>query len=101
MKAKKKLKYWKHMLCLKEWYVKLIKINPDQVTYDDDVPKEDRYFIGINKNNEFKIATIFYDRKLTEEDIIHELLHLRFPELAEDDINFLTKIAYKNKYFLI
>jgi hypothetical protein len=36
------------------------------------------------------IATIFHTRRLREDDIVHELLHVRFPELSHDEVEFWT-----------
>ena len=56
------------------------------------------YFVGIMPSKDALHATIFHDRKLTEEDIIHELLHVKYPDWSEDQVNEETEILLnKNK----
>ena len=55
--------------------------------YDNDCPIKDRYFVGIEIDKENKAGTIYHDRELTEADIIHELLHVKYPNKSEDWIN--------------
>lgn len=86
---------WKNILKLNEWNITTKEIDPTSVTYQDDVPEEDRYFVGIMPSEDSLHATIFHDRKLTERDIIHELLHVRYPEWTEEQINEAEEILYK------
>lgn len=82
--------YWKKVLGLEKYTINLEEINREQVTFPDDISDEDRYFIGVSvKEN---TATISYDRDMTQEDILHELLHLAFPDKSEDWVNKETKI---------
>jgi hypothetical protein len=37
-----------------------------------------------------KEAVIYHDRDLTEEDIVHELLHVKYPDWTEDQVNLET-----------
>lgn len=77
--------YW-----LRKWQKKLnIKdkitfeyISKSQVTND---LKHPYYFVGICGN------TIYHDRRLTEEDILHELLHFKYPRYKESTIRKYTK----------
>jgi hypothetical protein len=91
------LEYWQNLLELNHWKIRLISIDPDQVTYDSDVPEEDRYFIGIKRDYDTFTADLYYDRELKDEDVIHELLHVRFPNWSEEEINDITKIIIKNE----
>jgi hypothetical protein len=93
MNDKKTLDYWMLHLGLDDWCISLERIDRDQVTFDDDVPEIDRYFIGISPNHNTKRATLFHDMDLTEEDILHELLHIKCPKLSEDKINNITKLV--------
>ena len=68
---------WKKILSLNDWEFITESIDPSAVTYDDDCPIEDRYYVGVEPNHDTKTATIYHDRELTERDIIHELLHVR------------------------
>lgn len=87
--------YWIDVLGLKGWTIITTAINKASVIYPDDCPEEDRYFVGIMPQEEALHATIFHDRKLTERDIIHELLHIRYPEWAEEQVNEVEGILYK------
>lgn len=94
-KIDKSIDKWKNKLGLTEWFILVENIDPNAVTYDDDCPLEDRYYVGIEPNHTKKIATIYHDRDLTEEDIIHELLHVRYPDWTEDKINEETEILIR------
>ena len=72
-----------------DWIIITESISRDQVICD--CPPEDCYFIGIDYNLKTKKAVIYYDRALTEEDIVHELLHVKYPEWSEDQVNKETK----------
>lgn len=72
------------------------EIDPNAVAYSDDCPEKDRYFIGVYPKHADKIATIYHDRPLTEEDIVHELLHIRHPQWSEKEVNDDTeRLIYK------
>ena len=88
---------WQSRLNLKEWSFPIQEIQPTQVTYDNDCPVKDRYFIGIEIDKENKIGTIYHDRELTEADIIHELLHVKYPNKSEDWINTTENIILNNE----
>jgi len=83
---------WQSKLGLKEWSFTTEEIQPEQVTYGGYVPQKDRYFIGIEIDKENKAGTIYHDRELTEADIIHELLHVKYPNKSEDWINTTEKL---------
>tara|TARA_Y100000385_G_scaffold133333_1_gene138467 strand:- start:182 stop:469 length:288 start_codon:yes stop_codon:yes gene_type:complete len=86
---------WIDVLGLKGWTISTEAISKKAVDYADDVPIEDRYFVGIMPSEDALHATIFHDRKLTERDIIHELLHVRYPEWTEEQVNEAEEILYK------
>jgi hypothetical protein len=69
------------------WTITTEAIEKKSVTYADDVPDNDKYFVGIQIDKESMQARIYHDRELTERDIIHELLHVRYPNKNEDWIN--------------
>ena len=88
---------WQSKLNLKEWSFIIEEIQPTQVTYDNDCPAKDRYFVGIEIDKENKIGTIYHDRELTEADVIHELLHVKYPKKGEDWINTTENIILNNE----
>ena len=88
---------WQSKLNLKGWSFLIDEIQPNQVVYDNDCPVKDRYFVGIEIDKENKIGTIYHDRELTEADIIHELLHVKYPEKDEAWINTTENIILNNE----
>ena len=89
------LNKWRSKLGLNEWSFYLERISPNQVTYNIDVPKEDRYFIGIEIRPRNKVGVIYHDVDLYEEAIVHELLHVKYFGKGEDWINEKTKELLK------
>ena len=86
---------WQSKLELKGWSFLIDEIQPTQVVYDNDCPDKDRYFVGIEIDKENKIGTIYHDREITEADIIHELLHVKYPAKNEAWINETENIILK------
>jgi hypothetical protein len=82
---------WIKELGLAQWSINTKQINPQSVTYPDDIPAKDKFFVGIMSQEEALCATIFHDRDLTEEDIVHELLHVKYPDWSEDQVNIETE----------
>ncbi len=90
--------YWIDKLGLTGWTITIEAIEKKSVTYADNVPDSDKYFVGIQINKESAQARIYHDRKLTEEDIIHELLHVKHQSWSEDQVNIETeKLLNKNE----
>ena len=94
MRIKRKIRFWKEAFELNEWNIAVTKIDPESVTYPDDIDECDRYYVGIEPHHIDKIATIYHDRDLTERDIIHELLHVRFPDWTEDEVSEMEGRLY-------
>ena len=78
---------WKHKLELDDWWFIFISIDDEQVDYPEDIDVEDRFFIGIVPYFDTKTAEIFHGRTPTEEDILHELLHVKYPYAKSNDEN--------------
>lgn len=85
------LKYWTDYLSLNDWNIELEEVDPEAVTYDSDVPEGKRYYIGVWYNTEEKHAVIYHDRPLDDESMVHELLHVAYPDMTEEGINRLTE----------
>lgn len=83
----KVLNKWLNILELKD--VKTEAILSKQVTYPKDLKVKE--FIGVD----IKEKIIYHTRPLTEEDIVHELLHIKLPNVSEKDIVALTNILIK------
>lgn len=84
---------WKTKLEISDWCITTEKIDSKQVIYDG----ED-YFVGIAIDRDNQSGVIYHDIDLTEEAIIHELLHVRYPEENEDWVNETTKQHLHSKY---
>lgn len=82
---------WKNRFGLNKLEIITEAINPQSVVYPDDCQGEERFFIGISINKETSTAIIYHDRPLTEEDVVHELLHVKYPEWSEEQVNAETK----------
>lgn len=89
------VKYWQNKLGLNDYEIFTESIPREQVTFPDDISEEDRYFVGIHSDKE--LAVIYHDRDLTEEDIVHELLHLAYPDKSEEWVVNETKNKLKNE----
>lgn len=82
---------WISRLGIIDWFIKTKSIDPRQVVYPDDISDEDKYFVGIEIDQQKKEGTIYHDRPLKEEDVVHELLHVKHPEKDENWINNETE----------
>jgi hypothetical protein len=87
------IKKWQHILRLKDWTIKTNKISPESIIYNGE-----KYFIGIHRDFGRTLGIIYHDVDLTEEYIVHELLHIVFPipqedESYEDYERWITEVA--------
>jgi hypothetical protein len=87
------IKDWQKILDITDWNISYKRIKPEQIEYNG----ED-YFIGISRDFDKKEAIIHHDVDLTEEAIIHELLHIAYPKKDEEWINETTKQYLHSKY---
>jgi hypothetical protein len=96
--SKKLINKWLDELRISKWSVETKLIDPASVTYPDDVPAKDKFFVGILSSENALDATIFHDRPLTEEDIVHGLLHVKYNDWAVDQVNAETeRLLNQNK----
>ena len=70
------IEYWQKAFDIQDWDIATEQIDLEKVTVEW---AGETYFVGIARNFESKKATIYHDIELTEESIIHELLHIIFP----------------------
>ena len=82
--------YWIAKLGITGWTITTEAIDKKSVTYAEDVPDRDKYFVGIQIDKESMPARIYHDRPLTDEDVVHELLHLLYPDWSEEQVNYQT-----------
>ena len=87
------IKEWQTKLDISHWDITTEKIDPEHVMYEGE-----NYFIGISIDWDNLSGVIYHDIDLTEEAIIHELLHIRYSTENEDWINETTKQYIHSKY---
>jgi len=85
---------WQEKLGLNDWFIITEAINHDQVIYPNDLDLKE--FIGITIDTDSKFGVINHTRALTPFDVIHELLHIKYPSWTEDQINNQTNIHLTN-----
>ena len=84
--------YWVDRLDLMGWTIATKAIEKKSVTYADDVPDSDKYFVGIQIDKESMQAIIYHDRPLTDEYVVHELLHVKYPNKSESWVNEIEEL---------
>ena len=89
--------YWIDALGLKGWTIITTAINKASVIYEEGVPESDQYFVGVEIDREKMMACIYHDRPLNKEYIVHELLHVKYPDWSEDQVNAETDRLIKPK----
>jgi len=89
----KAIEEWQTKLGISQWDITTEKIDPKQVIYEGE-----KYFIGISIDWDNLSGVIYHDIDLTEEAIIHELLHIRYSTENEDWVNETTKQYIHSKY---
>jgi len=72
---------WQNKLGLGAWEITTEAIDDEQVIYPDDISDEDRFFVGVGYED--MSAIIYYSRPLAEDDVVHELLHIKYPSASE------------------
>lgn len=82
-----------HYLGIEDWEIKTELIDPNQIEYNGET-----YFIGIERQWDNKIGIIYHDIPLDLESIIHELLHIKYPQLKNQTYNeYETFICFKTE----
>ena len=95
VKSSSLINKWQALLGISDWVILYEPISEDQVV---DEIKDNTYgheFVGIYIDFTNKTGTIFHTRELNEEDILHELLHVRFNSWSEEKVNFWTDLLIK------
>ncbi|MEO9362373.1 MAG: hypothetical protein ABI348_00595 [Nitrososphaera sp.] len=78
------IEHWKERLGI-DYYVSTERISLFQVS--DSCCCVGNSFVGVCTWHDEKVACIYHTRKLREDDIVHELLHVRHPSWTEDEVN--------------
>ena len=87
---------WQVLLGLSDWFFLCESISEDQVVDEMEENTHGHEFVGIHIDFTNKIGTIYHTRKLKEDDIVHELLHVRFHSWSEEKVNFWTDLLLKS-----
>jgi len=91
------IEFWQRILGLQEWSIEVIKISSMQVIDDLHGGTCGHEFVGVAIKAFLKSAEIYCTRRLKEDDIIHELLHVRFPNWEEDMVVKWTDILVETR----
>ena len=85
------IEYWQSVLGLWAWKVMCTPISEMQVLDDLYGDQPGHEFVGVVIDDHLKIANIYNTRHLMKDDIIHELLHVRFQAWTEEEVVVWTK----------
>lgn len=85
LRIKNKIKYWQKKLEISNYDIEIECISIFQVL--DNFSAIGNNFIGICTDHIDKKALLYHTRRLREDDILHELLHVRYPLWSEVQIN--------------
>lgn len=79
---------WQRRLGLEDYSVTAERLSVFQVV--DDFCAVGNSLVGVCADHASKTAVIYHTRRLRQEDIVHELLHVRFPSWSEEQVNEKT-----------
>ena len=91
---------WQVLLGISDWVILSEPISEEQVVDELEQNTHGHEFVGIHIDFANKTETIYHTRKLKEDDIIHELLHVRFHLWSEEKINFWTDLLLRSPKYL-
>lgn len=92
MFAYERIEHWKTVFCITDWNIVCTVIDEMQVVdiWEEETPGHE--FVGIERDFDNRIGTLYHTRPLQEDDIIHELLHVRYPDWSEEKVTFWTSL---------
>ncbi len=79
---------WQRRLGLEDYCITAERLSVFQVA--DDLCSVGNSLVGVCADHAAKTAVIYHTRCLRQEDIVHELLHVRFPSWSEEQVNEKT-----------
>lgn len=79
---------WQRRLGLEDYYITAERLSVFQVA--DDFCAVGNSLVGVCADHAAKTAVIYHTRQLRQEDVVHELLHVRFPSWSEEQVNERT-----------
>ena len=91
------IELWKHRLGISHWNIVCQEIDEMQVTdiWFNNSPGHE--FVGIEIHAENQSAILYHTRPIQEDDIIHELLHVRYPTWSEQKVEVWTNVLSGSK----
>ena len=95
VKSSSLINKWQALLGISDWVILYEPISEDQVVDEKEDNTYGHEFLGIYIDFTNKTGAIFHTRELNEEDILHELLHVRFNSWSEEKVNFWTELLMK------
>jgi hypothetical protein len=88
------LEHWKAKLHISDWVIVFQPIDEMQVVDDLKGFEPGHEFVGIERDFNSRTGIIYHTRPLVEDDIIHELLHVRYPDWNEEKVEFWTSLLF-------
>jgi hypothetical protein len=82
---------WAIALGVEDWDIRTERIDPRQIEYNG----ED-YFVGIERDFDGRKAVIYHDIPLDEESIVHELMHIAFPQAEDEEYDEYEKFIERS-----
>jgi hypothetical protein len=79
---------WQRRLGLEGYAITAERLSVFQVA--DDFCSVGNSLVGVCADHAAKTAVIYHTRRLRQEDVVHELLHVRFPSWSEGQVNEKT-----------
>ena len=83
---------WQALLGISDWVILCERISEDQVVDELEQNSHGHEFVGIHIDFTNQIGTIYHTRELKVDDIVHELLHVRFQSWSEEKVKFWTAL---------
>ena len=81
---------WQDQLDLSHFKADVVNIDSMQVVDDNGCPGNE--LVGVVSDYKNKSFTIYHTRSLEEEDVVHELLHVKHPTMDHNKIESLTEL---------
>lgn len=82
------IRFWQKFLDLDDYRIVSERISIWQVC--DEACSVGGSFCGVHIDRQRKLATIHHTRRINEEDVLHELLHVRYPDWSESQVQAET-----------
>lgn len=90
IRRSRNVREWQRRLRLEEWDVVCQRVSSWQVTNAMRQRTRPNEMVGVIPERERRFATIVHTRRLREDDIVHELYHVKYPRLPEAGVRLLT-----------